>query len=341
MDSIISEFKNLSDRQQKELLGQLNEIASLVDFNSVLQSHGDMLDNKGGECPHCGEFHYSKFGTDKGLRRYKCLECNRTFTEHTGTWISGIHNKALIPEFLKTMELELSILKSSKKLKLDPCTVFEWRHKFLSSIEIQSDVDFKGITETDETFFLESQKGKKCVDRKPRERGGGAKRGISNEQAAVITVMDRCGNSEFIWSNMGRISEQDIERAFGHRIGNRTVLCSDGHNSYKAFSNTHDIEHHIINASKGEHVKGIFHIQHINSLHSRLKFFFDYDRKGVSTKYLQKYLNWQKIKDMFKDTTQWIKTVLLFSLKQQKALKIFDNILKDYKQIYFSTQFPN
>ena len=63
----------------------------------------------------------------------------------------------------------------------------------------------------------------------------------------------------------------------------------------------------------------------VNSLHSKMKSFFNYNLKGVSTKYIQKYLNWQKIKDMFSDSPQWIKTVLALSLQRADANRIYSN----------------
>lgn len=39
-------------------------------------------------------------------------------------------------------------------------------------------------------------------------------------------------------------------------------------------------------------------------------------------------LNWQRIKEEFKDATQWIKTMLTISLQRSDALKIFQNIEK-------------
>ena len=73
-------------------------------------------------------------------------------------------------------------------------------------------------------------------------------------------------------------------------------------------------------------------------MHSRMKTFFNYNMRGVSTKYLQKYLNWQRIKDLFKDTTKWIKTVLALSLQKADAITIYNNIEKDYLKIYKPSQ---
>ncbi len=47
------------------------------------------------------------------------------------------------------------------------------------------------------------------------------------------------------------------------------------------------------------------------------------EKEYLREEYLQKYLNWQKIKEKFKNTYQWIRYVLLMSMKQPK---VFDNI---------------
>ena len=70
-----------------------------------------------------------------------------------------------------------------------------------------------------------------------------------------------------------------------------------------------------------------------------MKSFFNYNLKGVSTKYIQKYLNWQKIKDMFSDSPQWIKTVLALSLQKSDANRIYSNIEVDYLKICDTLQF--
>ena len=51
-----------------------------------------------------------------------------------------------------------------------------------------------GVAEMDETYFLESYKGRKVVGRAPRKRGGrAAKRGLSREQIPVLVARDRSG----------------------------------------------------------------------------------------------------------------------------------------------------
>ncbi len=74
-----------------------------------------------------------------------------------------------------------------------PNTAFRWRHRFLSLPKEQQANHLAGIAEVDETYFLESQKGRKqSLGRAPRKRGGKAsKRGLSDEQTAVLICRDR------------------------------------------------------------------------------------------------------------------------------------------------------
>ena len=53
-----------------------------------------------------------------------------------------------------------------------------------------------------------------------------------------------------------------------------------------------EIEHHAIRADLKQFVKQkVYHVQHVNAIDSRLKKWLEYQFGGVSTKYLQNYLN--------------------------------------------------
>jgi hypothetical protein len=159
--------------------------------------------------------------------------------------------------------------------------------------------DFTGITESDEAFFLRSEKGMEVKGRKPRKRGGkSTKRGISDDQVAVIATQDRKSGLDLSVATLGRIGKADIANAIGERIKKgSTILCSDSHHSYKGFAKDTEVEFHPINVSKGERVKGAFHVQHVNSTHNRIKKWIGATFWGVSTKYLQQYLNWHVLKE--------------------------------------------
>lgn len=303
-EDIKSYLLSLPSEKQSALIEELKGLVNQSNVPKCKLSRRDILDNKQGACPHCGHAKYVKFGIDKGAQRYKCKSCKRNFTEYTGTWMAGIHRKEKIDDYMVLMVEEKSLDKIKVELKINKKTAFDWRHKILSSLrEIEKD-SFNGITESDETFILFSEKGKKDLSRKGRKRGGKAKkRGISNEQVAVIVTADRAGQHEMSVATLGRIKKSDIEKSIGGRICNKTVLCSDSHVSYKGFALDNSLEHHAIRADLKQYVKDkVYHVQHVNSLHNRLKKWLNEQFWGVSTKHLQQYLNWFRIKETLKQS---------------------------------------
>ncbi len=107
----------------------------------------ELLNNKAGCCPNCDSKKYWKHGIDKGSQRYYCNNCNRTFTEYTGTWLAGIHKKELVGDYLKLMEQELSLDKIREALGINKKTAFDWRHKILSGLENADKEDFNTAPE--------------------------------------------------------------------------------------------------------------------------------------------------------------------------------------------------
>jgi transposase-like protein len=330
MEDILTYFKSLSKERQSELLEQLNSISSLDSTQDILKIRELQLNNKQTVCPQCGHKHYFKYGKDKGVQRYMCNGCNKTFTPYTGTWLAHIHKKELISEYLVLMQNHLSLDKTSKRLNISKKTSLDWRHKILSSIEKTETDSFVGITESDETFFLFSEKGKKELNRKSRKRGGKAKKqGASKEQIPVSVTMDRQNSKDLkIVGNKKKHKEQ-IENILANKITEKTILCTDGHRVYKTFANSHKIEHHALVSTKKERVKGVFHIQNVNSAHSRLKSWINNVFLGVATKYLQQYLNWFRFVETFKNKN-FYEEIIRNSILDTNSWKRFKNIEKYY-----------
>ena len=302
-------FKTLGSLAQESLLNDLQVIKDESDYD-LLENRLKQLNNKEGSCPHCESLKYVKNGKLKGVQNYKCKKCNRSFTAYTGTWLAHIHKKDLLIPYLKLMKEGKTLDEIRDKLKINKKTAFDWRHKIIVSISDIEAEAFIGITESDETFFLHSEKGEPNLARKARKRGKSVStRGISNEQVAVIVSADRRKTLDLEVACLGRITKENINKAIGNMVNEKTVLCSDGHVSYKGFALDKSLEHHVLKASLKEHIKKKkFHIQHVNSMHSRLKNWIDKRFLGVATKYLQNYMNWFHIKEKFK-TSEFIKKV--------------------------------
>ena len=132
----------------------------------------------------------------------------------------------------------------------------------------------------------------------------------------------------------GRVRKVDIERAIGQRVSKETILCSDGHVSYKGFAIDNCIEHHPIRVDLKQFVKGkIYYIQHFNSIDSRLKKWIGYRFSGVSSKYLQKYLNWFKAKERLKNSKEFLKEFTNRSLEDTMALERYRQINQSFEKL--------
>ena len=130
----------------------------------------------------------------------------------------------------------------------------------------------------------------------------------------------------------------DIERAIGQRVSKETILCSDSHVSYKGFAIDNEIEHHAIRADLKQYVKQkIYHVQHVNAIDSRLKKWIEYQFGGVSTKYLQKYLNWFKAKEKLKESKDFLMEFADKSLEDTTARDRYEQIDQWYAELMHLT----
>ena len=131
----------------------------------------------------------------RGLRRYQCKGCGRTFNALSGTPLSGLHHKERWLSFGASLAKGETVKASAARCDVAVSTAFRWRHRFLAAARSDSEV-LKGIVEADETYVLESRKGARGLGRKARRRGGKAKkRGLSREQVPVLMAADRSGTT--------------------------------------------------------------------------------------------------------------------------------------------------
>lgn len=90
-------------------------------------------------CPACGNNDYIKYGSYKGIQRYKCKECLRTFSKATNSlWSYSKHDASKWIEFLELMIEKKSLRYCAKKLEINLATAFYWRHKILHGLTLNT-----------------------------------------------------------------------------------------------------------------------------------------------------------------------------------------------------------
>src|SRR5713226_4308806 len=169
-------------------------------------------------CPHCGGDDVRPWGKAGGKPRYRCASCRKTFNPLTGTPLSGLHHRDRWHDQAQALINGETVAKAAARCEVAYSTAFRWRHRFLSALTLDKPQRLFGIVEADETFILESFKGKRSgLPRAPRKRGGKAvKRGLSAEQIPVIVARDRTGAT--IDAVLPRLDAASITTALGHVI---------------------------------------------------------------------------------------------------------------------------
>jgi len=249
--------------------------------------------HKGLTCPHCASDQIQRSGHYRNRQRYRCKSCQRTFNDATGTPLAGTHLLGKWEDYIECMVKGMSLRKICKKLGITLTTAFTWRHKVLNALKRLTLDGFKGVLEADETYMLHSLKGAKDLGgRKPRKRGGKSeKRGISNDQDCILVARDRTGGTLARVACQGRISMRQAMTVLEGKLEDVTFFCTDAHGTWRAVAKAEEMTHVELNASKGERVRGLYHIQNVNGFHRRLKQWME-RFNGVASKFLDNYLAW-------------------------------------------------
>ena len=286
-----SALKELTPHQRQVLMDRLQPAAQASAPYLVVETRmtGKPV------CPHCAHEQVSRWGFANGLQRYRCNVCRATFNALTETPLAGLRHKAKWMDYAKQLAEGTSIRKSAAAVGIHPNTAFRWRHRFLSLPNGQQAISLSGIAEADETYFLESQKGRRQgLSRAPRKRGGKAsKRGLSEEQTAVLICRDRTGNTaDFILEKADKVHLGAVLKPL---LATDVILCTDGEKALAAVAKEMGITHRPVNLAAGQRiVAGVYHVQNVNAYDSRLK---EWMRRfhGVATRYLGNYLGWRRL----------------------------------------------
>lgn len=294
-------FSRLLDQLKKLTPSQKERLQSTLYQDDAVQKVAKAIDTVH-SCPYCSSESYQKWGTRSGLQRYRCNNCHKTFNTLTGTPLARLRHKEVWMDFAQGVIESKTIRESAKHCGVHKETAFRWRHRMLNNPKSLTAKHLHGIVEFDETYFLESLKGSRHLDREPRKRGGTAsQRGISSEQIAVLVARDR--NTNTMNAILFKSNQDTLAEVMVPVVDEDALLCSDSKPSYLAFAKKYHRILKTVNSSTKEYVKEkIYHIQNVNAYDSRLKGWMKHFN-GVATKYLESYLGWMRLLDREKNLT--------------------------------------
>ena len=327
-------FNELPIGVQNELLGDLLMEHELQ--GKVLQEAEQVVvkNRTKKPCPHCSSSKVSKRGKQRGVQMYKCNDCSKWYSETTGTPLYDIKLKSKWQSYLNCMEQGMPIKKIAKELGISIQTSFDWRHKILSSLSQFTPTELSGQVECDELELALSNKGSKSLDRKPRKRGTDFKRNQGKDittTVQVVTAVQRNGEKFLKAVQTKRISKKDLEKVFEGKLADNTTLITDKHHSYKAFvKDKPTIKHKSLLAKDYVDKKDkSIHLQNVNNTHKQIRDFLK-PFNGVSSKYLQNYLNWYAYMDKIRNSKTMLKqwfVAMLLSDQATRYMNYFNKML--------------
>lgn len=204
-------------------------------------------------CPKCGAVNpgFTKGGNaNSGKPMLKCSCCHKRFTYDNG---------------------QLTHYSHQDESKWEQLTV---------------DTVVSGEIELDEKYVLNSHKGEKIDNLKPRQRGGAAsKRGLSSEQICLPTAVQRNGTAVLKATDAAAPTSGDLMK-LSDKIAESSMTWIDGKTAYNNLLST---KHCEIRAMK-DHTTytSIDHLNNVNAFHRLIeKWYKGYN--GVASKYINIY----------------------------------------------------
>jgi transposase-like protein len=169
---LIGIAKEIPEEHLKEAYEKLREVKEQAEKEK---------ENAPVSCHKCGSIAVLRNGKRNSRQAYICKDCNKTFVQTATSAIAYSHSSETVwKQVIRDTVDGISLDKTAAALDLSHSTVFSMRHKILYSIEqaiLSETTELSGVCEADETFVLESVKGRKIpkdYHRKPRKHGAKA-----------------------------------------------------------------------------------------------------------------------------------------------------------------------
>jgi len=286
---LVAQLPLLNQPQRQQLLDALHPAAGLDRIIALIAEIRAPVRR----CPDCFCERCHRHGQANDLQRFRCCQCGRTFNDLTGTPLARLRHKGKWLDYLAALLDSRTVRSAARQVGVHRNTTFRWRHRFLHWVKFDRPRQLTGIVEADETYLLESQKGSRKLDRKPRKRGGkAALRGISRHLDCILVARDRSGQTIDAVTGRGALKKSQLVQHLLPKLDPQALLVTDANAAYRAFARDHGIPHQAVNLQRVRASgQGAIHVQNVNAYHRRFKEWLARFH-GVASWRLPNYLGW-------------------------------------------------
>ncbi len=272
----------------KEELYQLkdlveNRIDEIVYGASSFEALAEKFDKKP-QCPRCHSDNYILHGnTPQGKQRYKCLNCNKTYTLTSETiFNSSKLSFHKLSRYAELMSFNVPLECIEEICEISHPTALLWRRKFHETVnDYQDKIILKDRVWIDETYLM---------DTNVIRDDGYKKRGLSNQQICIVVAIDVHKNALALVCGHGKPTASKIYKSLKDHIAEGSILIHDGDKSHNKLVE----ELNLYSKTYKANTKDSTYLKEmalINNLCSWIKRYI-YRFIGMRKDYLQPYLNW-------------------------------------------------
>ena len=236
----------------------------------------------GRHCPRCGNTETVECSPGHPMP-YRCYACNRHFSVRIGTILERTkisYRKWAIAIYLHLTSLKgVSSMKLHNDIKVTQKTAWFMLQRIRKAFEDDDDWPFGGPIEVDEAYFG-GREANKHADKKLKVGGG------TGGKTAVVGARDRETNTvrAEVVSATDKATLQGFIRQ--HAAPDATVY-TDEHAAYRGMPFDHDTVKHSV----GEYVKGMAHVNGMESFWAALRRAHKGVYHKISAKHLQRYVS--------------------------------------------------
>lgn len=211
-------------------------------------------------CGHCGSEDVSECKNHKPMP-YRCKTCRKHFSVRTGTVLAESRlplQKWLLAMYMMTTARKgISSVQMAKELGTTQKTAWFLSQRIRETWMNNGDSDkLEGTVEVDETYIGGKSKNMHARDRAARKQ-------FTNKQA-VVGVLKREGEIR-----AAHVERRAATRMVHDHVAQGATVMTDAASVYQHLGQTFD--HHIVNHSIGEYVRGQAHTNGIESFWALLK----------------------------------------------------------------------
>lgn len=251
-------------------------------------------------CPRCECPKFTKKGRGAdGSQRWLCAGCGRTFSAKT----MGLLAQSKLPAqtwmaFAECMADRLSLRESAERCSVSLYTSWFMRMRVCEVMRSRLVGARPGTFHVDELLVTEnlsgnrSKPGSRPMPRKAHRNGrDGRKKGCGRMQKIVVSCgVNELGDCFCDAVARGGAGMGDLGLNLLERVPRGSTVVTDGYSAYGGATSCY-----------GHIAAGTYDINMVNALHSRIRGFLR-PFHGVSTRRLQKYLDWFRYREQFKSS---------------------------------------